>query len=333
MTPLRAGIVGAGLMGHWHAEGIKKAGQHLAAVADVDLAAAARLAARHRGAQAFSEVEQMLAQSALEVLHLCVPLPAHYRLAELAIAAGLHLLIEKPLAPQAGETERLFELAAARQVILCPVHQFLFQDGTRKAAEGLGALGRLVQIQSVFRSAGGGGQPAAQLDAVAAEILPHPLSLMQEFLPAGLAQARWQTARPAPGELYAIGAAAGVGLSINISLHARPTVCALQLCGTEGTIHLDLFHGYAVIEPGAVSRARKIVHPFDFALRSGGAAAFNLGRRVISWQPAYPGLQRLIGAFYQAVQTGSAPPIEPADTLAVARARDQLLSLWAFSED
>ena len=98
MTPLRAGIVGAGLMGRWHAVGIEKAGQHLAAVADVDLAAAARLAARHRGAQAFSEVEQMLAHSALEVLHLCAPLPTHHRLAELAIAAGLHLLIEKLLA-------------------------------------------------------------------------------------------------------------------------------------------------------------------------------------------------------------------------------------------
>ena len=319
-------------MGRWHADAIRKAGQRLAAVADVDPAAAARLAARHRGAQAFSDAEQMLAQSALNVLHICAPLPAHYRLAELAIAAGVHLLIEKPIAPKAGETERLFDLAAARQVIICPVHQFLFQDGALRAAECLQALGRLVQIQSVLRSAGGAGQSAAQLDAVAAEILPHPLSLMQKFLPAGLDPAQWQTARAAPGEVHAIGVAAGIGLSINISLHARPTVCALQLCGTEGTIHLDLFHGYAVIEPGAVSRARKIVHPFDLALRSLGAAAFNLGKRVISWQPAYPGLQRLVGAFYQAVQTGSAPPINPADTMAVARERDHLLSLCALLE-
>ncbi|MGH9843091.1 MAG: hypothetical protein ACREEM_30500 [Blastocatellia bacterium] len=112
---------------------------------------------------------------------------------------------------------------------------------------------------------------------------------------------------------------------IFVSLNTRPTVCSLQLFGAEGTIHLDLFHGYAVVEPGEASRARKIIHPFDLAIRTLSAAAVNLTNRALRWQPAYPGLERLVSEFYRAVQTGSAPPISPADAITVASIRDHLL--------
>lgn len=315
-------------MGRWHAQAIKRAHGQLVAVADPDLTAAERIAVGQRGVRVFSDVEQMLAQTSLDVLHICAPLPAHYRLTELAIAAGLHALIEKPLTPRAAETARLFDLAAARNVVICPVHQFLFQDGAKQAFRSVSGIGRLAHIQGEFHSAGGTGQAGEQLEAIAADILPHPLALMQRFLLSDLAAAAWQVARPAPGELYALGEAAGVALSINISLNSRPTVCALRLYGERGTIHLDLFHGYAVIEPGQVSRARKLAHPFDLALRSLAAATINLGKRIIRRQPAYPGLQRLVREFYQAAQNGTAPPISRAEAIVVARVRDHLLALF-----
>lgn len=324
MKALRAGIAGAGLMGRWHANAVRRTGGRVAAVIDTEPAAAQSLAASYSGATAFSSFERMLNESQLDVLHICSPLVTHFQIAERAIDAGLHLLVEKPLTPQGAEAERLYDLAASRRVILCPVHQFLFQDGTLKARRLLPRIGRIIHLQGVFCSAGGTGQPE-ELDAITADILPHPLSLMQAFLPEGLSGTEWETAWPRGGEFRAIGERSGVSLGVFISMNSRPTVCSLQIFGADGTIHVNLFHGYAVIEPGNVSRLRKMTHPFDLAARSLSGAAINLCRRVIQWQPAYPGLQRLVGDFYRAAQDATEAPISREDSLTVAHVRDNLL--------
>jgi predicted dehydrogenase len=319
-------------MGRWHAWAIEKTGGHVAVVVDPNPTAAARLAARHKGARAFTDVEKALRSERLDVLHLCAPSETHYRIAELAIDARLSVIVEKPLTPQAGETELLFDRAESNGVILCPVHQFLFQDGTLTAKAALPHVGRLAHLQGVFCSAGGAGKNGEQLDALAEEILPHPLSLLQTFLPGGLPEFGWKTSRPDRGEIRVSGQAGDASLSILVSMRSRPTVCSFQILGEHGTIHLDLFHGYAVIESGEVSRWRKVAHPFDLALRTLSAAAINLGRRIVQWQPAYPGLKRLVGEFYQAARDGTTAPISRGDAIAVARVRDILTRGDAFSE-
>jgi predicted dehydrogenase len=311
-------------MGRWHAWAAERAGGLAPAVADIDRAAASRLAARHKGARAFSDVEEMLRATRLDVLHVCSPPDTHYRITELGIDTGLSVIIEKPLTPRAAEAEILFDRAESRGVMICPVHQFLFQDGALHAKASLPRIGRMVHLQSAFCSAGGAGQGDEQLDVIAADILPHPLSLMQAFLPTGLPESGWEITRPCGGELRVSGEASGISLSILVSMRARPTLCSFQIFGADGTIHMDMFHGYAVVEPGKVSRLRKMIHPFDLAIRTLSAAATNLGLRTIKWQPAYPGLERLVKAFYQAARSGAEPPITRADVMAVARVRDLL---------
>lgn len=316
---IRTAVVGAGLMGRWHAVAAERAGGRVVAIVDTDADAAQRLAKNYVDAQTAAEVGDV------QVVHICTPLATHVELAERAIEAGRHLLIEKPLAPTATETERLLRRASERGVLLCPVHQFAFQDGVLAAREWLPRLGRLVHIESTFYSAGGEGCDGEQLDAIVADILPHPLSLMQMFLPGGLTENNWTSLRPGQGELRALGEINGVSLSIFISMNARPTVANFQITGTNATICLDLFHGYAWMESGRVSRARKIVHPFERAIKSFSAAAINLGRRTMRGETAYPGLQRLVRCFYQAVRQQLQPPISREATLAVARARDRLI--------
>lgn len=116
----------------------------------------------------------------------------------------------------------------------------------------------------------------------------------------------------------------GVTVSVMISLRSRPTQCTLKVFGASGTIHLDLFHGYAFIEPGAVSKERKILRPFDLAVRRLAAASMNLGKRVLSCEPAYPGLTRLVSELYEAVRTGQRSPISTEALLNVAQVRDIL---------
>ncbi len=323
-TGLKAGIIGAGLMGRWHAEAIRKVGGNLIAIVDTDATAAQRLARRFPGAEIFSTVESLLQQPQLDVLHICTPLPTHTGIAEAAIAVGTHLLVEKPLTSTAAETERLYQLAAKRRLLLCPVHQFLFQDGVQKAEHLLSGIGNLVHLEATICSAGGRGVDPIELDSIIADVLPHPLSLLQLFLPSKL-PIEWKTLRPRPGEFRALGQESTVTVAIFISMNARPTSCSFQLKGTEGTIYIDLFHGYAYKQLGKVSKGRKILQPFDASVRQLWAATANLTKRAIHRTVAYPGLEQLVHFFYQAVRTTSPPPILPEDVLAIAHTRDWLL--------
>ena len=322
---IRAGIVGAGLMGRWHADALEWIGGEVVGIADFDKAKAERLAAKYPNASVFVDVEEMLALQNLDVLHVCSPTASHRAIAEAAIKAGVHLLVEKPVAANAAETARLYASAAEHNTLLCPVHQFVFQNGVEKAKNLLPGIGQLVHLEANICSAGGTGFGPEQLDSIAEDILPHPLSLTQKFLDRGISDIDWSILRPADGELRIFGQAGEISLSIFISMNSRPTSNTFRLNGTNGTIHLDLFHGYSMIESGKTSRMTKLLHPFNLAVRSFVAAAANLSRRTLRREPAYPGLRRLIGEFYSAIRHKTEPPISPTEAIEIAEIRDLLI--------
>lgn len=321
---MRAAIAGAGLMGFWHAQNIVRAGGEVAAVCDVDERSARRLASRFKGARARTRLEETWEQDKIGVLHVCTPLSTHFELAAAALSRGINVLIEKPMTRDCAEAERLYALAAEHRVLLCPVHQFAFQSGVQRALTMSGRIGQLRHFEATFCSAGGVGKSEEQLDTIVAEILPHPLSLMQLFAPGSLREQGWVVSRLAPGEFRATLVTQDASFSILISLNSRPTVAALRLFGTGGTIHLDLFHGFSVLEPGAVSRWRKILHPLDLSARTIFAAGSNLMSRAWGWEPAYPGLRPLIERFYEAIFAGLEPPVRRKDAIEIAALRDKL---------
>lgn len=324
-SPLRVGIIGAGLMGEWHAHAATRAQGHIVAIADRNLDAANRLVRKVGGVEAGADITELLSRASCDLVHICTPIATHEQIAGIALEAGKHVLIEKPATPDAEATQRLIQLAASRAVLICPVHQFVFQQGVVKARRFLDRIGRVLHLEATFCTAGGVGRRESELDSIVAEILPHPLSLSQAFLPGEIAPDTWKSLRPQAGEFRAMTEGGGVTVSILISLQARPTQCTFKIFGAAGTIHLDLFHGYAFIEPGAVSKERKILRPFNMAARRLAAASINLADRALSREPAYPGLMRLVAEFYAAVRTGQRSPISPEAMLNVARVRDVLV--------
>ena len=318
-------IAGAGLMGTWHARYAARCGATVAAVFDRDRDAAERLAAEFRGARAFTTLDELLEQCKPRVVHICTPADSHAGLAEIVLGSGTHLLIEKPLASNAEITGRLLASADARRLKLIPVHQFLFQAGFLKAWSSLPGLGQILHVDATFCSAGGEEFSGSQQDRIAADILPHPLALVERLSPGTLDAARWTLLRTAPGEWRATALAGALSLSLLITLGGRPTECSLRVITEGGVIDLDLFHGFATVDRAPVSRLAKISRPIRRSAASGSAAALNLGRRLLNWEPAYPGLRDLIRAFYASVRNDSAAPISAAEVLSVARARDRLI--------
>jgi hypothetical protein len=211
--------------------------------------------------------------------------------------------------------------------MLLPVHQFVWQRGALQLANRLPTLGPILHLEASAASAGAAGGSAAAADSVAADILPHFLALTRRFLGVPLADQRWTVEKPRGGEWRVMARCGTVTIHFLVSMAARPTFAELRLLGERGSARLDLFHGFGIFEGGTVSRAAKAVRPFGVATRSLLAASGNLARRVLSWEPAYPGLTELIRRVHLAVQTNGENPVPPEETIDIARARDQLITM------
>jgi predicted dehydrogenase len=317
-------IIGAGLMGRWHAASARGLGAHIVGIVDSDTPRA-RTLGRASAAPAFADVSALLAQVRPDVVHVCTPAQTHVPLIRTLLEARCDIVCEKPLAAAAPDVAELFELARRAGRRICPTHQFATQEGVRRVIHSRRELGELKSIAFEICSAGAEPTPSRSCDEVLIEILPHPLSVLAKLLPhTRLEELQWTLAPTAAGELHATACAEQVPISIFVSLSARPTRALARILGTRGSAALDFFHGFGLIRGGGVSRARKLLQPFGESLTHLTAAAANLSRRILTWEPAYPGLRTLIEDCYAARDSAARAPFGEEEVLGVYRARDVL---------
>jgi predicted dehydrogenase len=116
MSPIRAAVVGCGHFGRFHAEKYAAlADVELVAVVDCDLGAAQALGMR-LGVVALSDPAALAGRA--EAASVAVPTGAHCAVASRLLEAGLHVLVEKPIAASLAEADALIALAAARGRVL-----------------------------------------------------------------------------------------------------------------------------------------------------------------------------------------------------------------------
>jgi predicted dehydrogenase len=108
VSALRVAIAGAtGFIGPVHARAARRAGGHLVGVA-ASTPERAREAADSLGAEhAFASPEELAVADGVDVVHICTPNHLHAPLAAAALAAGKHVICEKPLATSAAEADAL----------------------------------------------------------------------------------------------------------------------------------------------------------------------------------------------------------------------------------
>ena len=321
----RAAIIGAGLMGRWHADAVHRIGARVTVIVDPNDTARRSLGARFPGVTLAREVDATTIATQASVAHVCTPAPTHAPILEALIDAGVHALVEKPFTVDRDSTLSVLARAAQHSVVVCPVHQFLFQEGVAKLREWLPEMGEPRRFEFSTCSAGASDDPASQ-DALIAEILPHPLSLVVSLLRTRVAEIAWQVAHPAAGEFRALGTVGATVVDLAISAHGRPTENILRVVADRGTASVDLFHGFAVRHAPTVSRGAKMARPFTHAARTFSVAAANLAKRAARAESAYPGLRELVRAFYAGADGSGPVPIDPAAIADVAAARDHLIA-------
>ena len=121
---LRIGIAGAGHFGRFHALKVVAASRAvLAGIHDPDRGRALQVAAEAGGAPVLAFADLL---DACDALIVAAPAEAHFQLAEAALQAGRHVLIEKPIASSLEQAQRLAALAAEAGRVLQVGHLLRF---------------------------------------------------------------------------------------------------------------------------------------------------------------------------------------------------------------
>ncbi|MGH2428809.1 MAG: Gfo/Idh/MocA family oxidoreductase [Candidatus Limnocylindria bacterium] len=182
--PLRAGVVGLGMMGRNHVRVFDEV------LADVDLVAVAdpepnalRRATTGRAARGYDDPQRMFAEERLDLVSIASPTSLHLSATLGALESGANVLVEKPIAATREEAEEMITAAAAAGRILTVGHIERFNPAVRELRRRLvdGELGRVFQIKATRL----GPFPARIRDVgVVVDLAPHDLDVMRYLLDA-----------------------------------------------------------------------------------------------------------------------------------------------------
>jgi predicted dehydrogenase len=151
-------------------------------VIDSDRGRAERLA-RPAGASTAASVEEILQEDNFGAVAVATPAATHHEIAMAALAAGKHVLVEKPIASSYEQGVEMVAEAEARGLTLMVDHTFCYTPVVQKIREIVrgGVLGDLLFVDSVRINLG-----LVQPDVdVLWDLAPHDLSILDYVLPEG----------------------------------------------------------------------------------------------------------------------------------------------------
>jgi UDP-N-acetylglucosamine 3-dehydrogenase len=181
MTPLGIGLIGAGRMGAFHIDSWERIEDaRLIAVADPDEHAARRRIGR-RPIDWHADYRQLLERADIDAVCICAPSEQHAPIGLDAIAAGRHVLVEKPIATALEDGLRMASAAHLAGLKLMVGHVERFNPAVGKLAELIarGSIGRVFRAHATRV----GPLPARIRDTgVAIDLATHDLDIMQFVL-------------------------------------------------------------------------------------------------------------------------------------------------------
>jgi predicted dehydrogenase len=146
---IRVGVAGLGYWGPNLARNFAAIpGCELTWCCDASAEARARWAPAFPAARFTGEIDDVLADEALDAVALATPVPTHGPLAERVLATGKHCFVEKPLAYSVEEAERAVAAAERAGRLLMVGHLLVYHPGVAKLEE-IAASGDLGQIHYI----------------------------------------------------------------------------------------------------------------------------------------------------------------------------------------
>jgi predicted dehydrogenase len=153
ITSLRAGIIGTGFIAPVHIEALYRLGVQVAAVCG-SAANARATADKWAIPEVFGDYDYraMLSSPNVDVVHITSPNKMHVEQTLAALAAGKHVVCEKPLAMNASETAKVVKMAARAKTVLAVnyICRFFPAILQMRAAVQRGDLGKIIHVQGHF---------------------------------------------------------------------------------------------------------------------------------------------------------------------------------------
>jgi predicted dehydrogenase len=190
---IRTGLVGCGKVGQTHAQALSTLPEsELVAVCDASPARASAFVERYHVA-GYTDVREMVAAQKVQAVVICTPHPMHAAPAIQAAGAGVHLLVEKPMAASLKDCDAMLAAARAAGVKLGIISQRrLYSPVQRvKAAIDEGKIGRPLlgmvtmlgwRDEVYYRADAWRGTWSGEGGGVLVNQSPHQLDLLQWFM-------------------------------------------------------------------------------------------------------------------------------------------------------
>jgi predicted dehydrogenase len=326
---MKVALIGTGQIAQQHLACLRSLPKvTLAGVCDLSRSLAESAAERYGVAAWFTDHRAMLEAVRPDVVHITTPPPSHFSLAMDALASPAHVIVEKPITAVHEQVAVLLGSAADRKRVLIEDYSYLYNPPIRKIMELLksGELGEVVDVEVAIRVnilAEGSAfvdrsipHPCTSMPGGAiADYLPHLASLAHGFVGAHQAvRTHWEKrseGSPLPfDEFRAIVVAERGTAFLSFSSHAQPESLWIRVNGTQMRVSTDLYDGNLVVNrlaggPAPIARLRDRLREAEDIRR---AARRNLLGKF-NGPGTYAGLWTLLTETYQAMESGTEPPI------------------------
>jgi len=347
---MNTAIIGSGTISEEHLSALRRM-PLVKVVAVCDLSpAVARYAADRCGVEhAYTDYRQMLTELSPDVVHVLTPPHTHVAVVTDCLNAGVHVIVEKPVAPSNAQFQELWALAERNQRCLIEDQNYRFNEPVR-AIERLVGHGRLGRVREVdvrmdlgIRAPGGryadANLPHAshQMPAgVIHEFITHLCYLALLFAPdepldQATATASW--CNYGGGDLFkyddldAIVLVGDVHVRIRFSCRTGPDRFAITVRGSEGHACCDLFQPQLqVVVPRVGGR---LLSPLTNQFVNGcsliASSMRNFANKIMQKTP-YEGLHRFLAQTYRALDNGEPPPVSYQDMFRASQLVDLLVA-------
>lgn len=324
---LKVGVVGGGhIVNHRHIPVFRKIKDvEVYAICDKVEAYAKKTAEQFGVKRYYTNLSDMLKEG-IDVVDICTPPKTHFELAVEAMEAGCHVLAEKPLAMTLEEVDEMTSVSKRKGVILCVVHQNLFNPAVQKARRIVheGSVGDVISVnvgtfirRENYMLVNGKHWCHTLPGGIFFEILPHPVYLLQLFTKranprclAGekLSEYPWMKIDELRVLLKAENAIGGIEASCNSPFHGD----TLNIFGTKLALQVDLW-GRSIIkqkprteDPMSVGKNNLgLATQFLSLIGTTASNSFTMGIGGVKVSAHYG----FISAFIDSIEKGTKPPV------------------------
>lgn len=342
---LKIALVGCGQIADAHLQESRKIDfVQPVAVCDRHLDLARQAGARFEVPGVFTDLETMLEAAKPDVLHITTPPQTHCRIALQALAAGVHVYVEKPFSVDGDEAARMLAAASNAGRLICVGHDQLYDPVWEEARQRFrsGGMGQIVHVDSLqgYDLRGPFGKvlasdsdhwvhrlPGGLFQNVMSHALYRITDLLDDQKPRVLAT--WFGDMPntrTPTELRVLLQGRRMTANLVFSSTMRPVQRLARIHGTRQSMEVD-FDSRTIRRyrspslPGALG---KLEAPFRQMTESARNFIRALSRFALGRIHYFAGMNRLFRLFYDAILTGAASPIPSADILRVTGLMDDI---------